>query len=370
MVDKPMTHFLENLYTTPCDDHPSKVFHSRKIGLVIMAGGLATRLGLNVPKGMIPFSPIMKKSVFQIFAEKVLAFEACYHTSVPLAIMTSVATDAETKAFFQKNHFFGLSPENVSFFVQDSLPFLTEEGKPFLDKNGHPVLGPDGNGKVFTSFYKALFSDWKKKGVEAISLIPIDNPLLDPFHPQFFQAVFSGHDIACACMKRNHEKEEVGVFIEKEGKVSIVEYSELQEELKKRHDKIWANLSEYAVSFDFVEKAAFHAIPLHNASKMYEGQSIIKQEYFVFDHLPFASKAAVIPLSRELYFAPIKRKDGEHSIKSAESAYMEKDKKRFSELSKKACLQDIELCQQAYYPTKEYLRWIQEGRFQEGYDSF
>ncbi len=54
-----------------------------------MAGGQGTRLGWEGPKGCFPISPIRKASLFQIFAEKILAARRRYGTGLRWYIMTS-----------------------------------------------------------------------------------------------------------------------------------------------------------------------------------------------------------------------------------------------------------------------------------------
>ena len=44
---------------------------------------------------------------------------------IPLYVMTSPATDAPTKEYWEKNDFFGLPRDEVLFFQQGTLPCLT-----------------------------------------------------------------------------------------------------------------------------------------------------------------------------------------------------------------------------------------------------
>lgn len=53
--------------------------------------------------------------------------------SLPWYIMTSFATDAPTKEFFEKNNFFGLEKDQVVFFKQEEFPCITPEGKIILE---------------------------------------------------------------------------------------------------------------------------------------------------------------------------------------------------------------------------------------------
>lgn len=47
--------------------------------------------------------------------------------------MTSEATDAETKQFFERHAFFGLPRDNVVFFRQDDMPCVFPDGRLILE---------------------------------------------------------------------------------------------------------------------------------------------------------------------------------------------------------------------------------------------
>jgi len=320
--------------------HPSPILENKKIGCLLMAGGQATRLGIDAPKGVIPVSPLKHKSLLQIIAEKIAAFSKCYKTAVPLAIMTSRDSKGEIIDHFEKNDFFGL--KEVSFFAQPSLPLLDMNGELFFDETGEPLQGPDGNGSLFSTCLPAV-EQWAN--IDALSIIQVDNPLIDPFHPAVLSPIFSGHDFVAAAIARADLTEPVGLFVEQDGRTAVVEYSEID---PNKLDCKWANISFFAATPDFAKKAALHKLPLHTAKKNFRGNEVWKAEYFIFDHLPFAENPAVIPIDRSLFFAPIKNKKGKDSIESAQRAMIERDRARLQELGR-ATEEAVELPQGAYY---------------------
>src|SRR3972149_8197563 len=117
-----------------------------KLGCLILAGGLGSRLGHEGPKGTYPITPIRKKSLFQLFAEKIRAAENRYQTTIPLAVMTSPQNHEETIRFFETHNYFGLKKENLFFFSQHELPLLDEKRYPLS------VKAPDGNGYALRYF--------------------------------------------------------------------------------------------------------------------------------------------------------------------------------------------------------------------------
>src|SRR5581483_6615607 len=99
------------------------------------------------PKGMFAIGPVSGKSLFQIHAEKGLALSRRYGKAMPFLVMTSPATDAETRAFFKAHHCFGLPEGEVAFFCQGTMPALDRAtGKLLLEAPGRLFVSPNGHG--------------------------------------------------------------------------------------------------------------------------------------------------------------------------------------------------------------------------------
>lgn len=349
---------------SPYAIHPVPFFYRRRLGVLIMAGGQATRLKNHLPKGVIPFSPIFQKSIFQIIAEKIGAFSACYDATVHTAIMTSDATDGATKAHFSLHNNFSLP--SLDFFVQDSLPLLDMDKQLILHQD-HILKGPDGNGKLFHTFVNSgLMNKWKEAGVEAIAIINCDNPLIDPFHPGLFFPLFQGHDLAAAAIERTDPAEHVGLYASDHGRLTVVEYSEIDPEKASSRDaqgKLlfrWANISFFACLPEFVEKAATCTMPLHMAKKHVLGKEVWKAEYFIFDTLCKAQNPSLVPIEREEYFAPVKSTTGPTSIVEVQKAVMIRDKTFLQKLGKIPEEGPIELPQSVFYPRKDWNHPVEE----------
>src|SRR5690606_6060818 len=89
-----------------------------KVAAFTVAGGQGTRLGYDGPKGTFGVTPVESRSLFQVFAEKVLAASRRYGTSIPWLIMTSHANHEATRSYFRENRYFGLPEAEVIFFRQ------------------------------------------------------------------------------------------------------------------------------------------------------------------------------------------------------------------------------------------------------------
>lgn len=303
--------------------HPYAPFFSKQVGFVLLAGGQGTRLGSDIPKGMVPIPP-SGKTLFEIFLRRMVGFHTLYKTWPSCGIMTSSETDTATRSFIEQNKYFGIPKEYVSFFCQSSLPLLDEQGNPFFE-NGTLVQGPDGNGKVFASFcHQGIAQAWKNKGIQAVSFLNIDNPLMDPLLPALFSPLFDeGKKGSFATILRRSALEKTGVFLLHNHRLHVVEYSEIPDTL--RHATTaqgtllhpWANISVCALPMDTIQQLALCDLPLHFAQKMRGSKSIYKPEYFIFDTFPFVPSFSLVPLDRTRWFSPIKGKTGQDSLEQA-----------------------------------------------------
>lgn len=325
-----------------------RLIEKGNVGALILAGGQGTRLGHPGPKGTYPISVVHNKSLFQLCAEKVLAASHRANRPLQLAIMTSKENDEETRTFFSKHHFFGLSPSQVYFFVQKSLPFLNASGNLFLHKPWQIGEGANGNGGSLLHLVQSgILQNWFDQGIEMITVIPVDNPLADPFDAQFigFHSQ-KKNEISLKCTEKTDPDEKVGVLVKRGGKCEVIEYTELSEDRKIERESngklkhCCANLGLFCFSLSFIQKIAEKEdlLPLHRAWKKLEyidDQGIIqtpstpngwKFETFIFDWLPFSDRVSALLYSREECFAPLKNKTGNDSPETVRLALQNRDR--------------------------------------------
>src|SRR5205823_4665151 len=123
-----------------------------EVAVVLVAGGQGSRLGFDHPKGLYPVGPVSGKSLFQLHAEKVLARGRKYGVRIPFLVMTSHATHAETEDFFRQHEFFGIDPEDITFFRQGTMPALDlTTGRLLLEAPGRLFTSPNGHGGTLTA---------------------------------------------------------------------------------------------------------------------------------------------------------------------------------------------------------------------------
>lgn len=296
------------------------------MGAILLAGGMGTRLGYPHPKGIYPILPGL--SLFEIFARKVK--EASHLAKRPLffAIMTSPDNDAETRGFFSSRQYFGLDEKQLFFFSQGSLPMEDDEGRPLKQQ------AADGNGSLFLHFDQSgLLSLWEEEGIQFLNILLVDNPLADPFDPNLlgFHAK-SGADVTVKCIERRSPEEKVGLLVENQGKLSVVEYSEIDpsENRARNPDTTlkhrYANLSLFCLSLPFAKSLATKSFPFHRAKKPLStapGSPLAwKKERFIFDLLPFAENPKLLVYPRETCFAPLKNREGPDSPETVRAAFI------------------------------------------------
>ena len=214
--------------------HGESALSRGEVAVLLVAGGQGSRLGFDHPKGMFAIGPVSRKTLFQIHSEKVLALSRRHGKPIPLLIMTSHATHAETVAFFERDDYFGLPREEVSFFQQGTMPALDlATGRLLMESPGALFLSPDGHGGTLTALAKSgLLAKLSRRGIRQVFYLQVDNPLVRIADPEFL-----GHHLAARAevssrvIAKNGPKEKMGVLASVGGRCTIVEYSDLSDEL-------------------------------------------------------------------------------------------------------------------------------------------
>ena len=311
-----------------------------QVGCVILAGGHGSRFSYPQPKGTFPITPIKKKSLFQLFSEKVRAAQNHYEAFLPTAFMFSNENEEECKTFFEKHDHFDLVPPPFSF-TQSTLELLNE------DKTPAGIHACDGNGSFFYNFYHTgLWEMWYDFDIKYVTVLQIDNPLSLPFDEEFIGLHHNqARDITLKAVKKNAPKEEVGTFVEKDQHLSVIEYSEIKEDLE---EYPFANISYLCFSMDFIKKIALlgpDALPRHYATKKIPSlnKTLIKQEYFIFDALEHTDKSALFVDERAHCFAPLKNQNpsSPSSPQAVEKALQHSYKTLFEEYAQTSLPQDL-----------------------------
>lgn len=306
-----------------------------KVAAFLVAGGQGTRLGFDGPKGMYPVTPVKKKSLFQLHAEKLLAMSKKYGKQIPWYILTSETNNDQTIEFFNKNDFFGYDIADVIFFIQDMIPGLDRQGRLILDAPDHIFKNPNGHGGSLKALWeKGAVTDMKNRGIEHIFYFQVDNVLTRICDPAYIgYHVLGESEMSNKVVHKSSPEEKTGILCLIDGKLGLVEYSDLDKEnmYALNEDgtlKFWGgSIAIHIFDIDFVElenKNGFK-LPYHLAEKSIpyinkkgklvkpEDKNGIKFETFVFDALLDTKKSVSIEVDRNKEFSPLKNSSGDNS---------------------------------------------------------
>ncbi len=309
-----------------------------KIAAFVVAGGQGTRLGFDGPKGNYPISPVRNKTLFQIFAETIKAACEKYQADIPWYIMTSPVNYEQTLNIFRENSYYNLGKENIFIFQQATMPNFGLDGKILLADKGTIAVSPDGHGGSLKALYESgALEDMKNRGVDFMSYWQVDNPLIKIIDPLFIGLhKLDSSEMSSKALLKNHPKEKVGNFCLVDGRVTVIEYSDLPDELSEKRNSDGSLVFElgsiaiHIISRSFVEELNSEgdfSLPFHRAVKKIayvdeKGRLVkpaepngIKLEMFIFDALPLADNSVILQTVRSEEFAPVKNATG---IDSAE----------------------------------------------------
>lgn len=320
-----------------------KAIRGGKVGAVLLAGGMGTRLGSDDPKGMYNIGKTKTVYIFERIIENLLDVVKLSDTWIHLFIMTSDKNHEKTTAFLTAHKFFGYKPEYVHFFMQEMAPAADYSGKVYLESRSRISNSPNGNGGWYSSMAKGgMLQVVKQEGIEWLNVFAVDNVLQRIADPVFVGATIEKHcAVGSKVVRKNAPDEKVGVMCLEDGKPSIVEYYELTEELMNARNEKGDPAYNFGVILNYLlhvpdmEKIASANLPLHIVEKkipyMDEAGNLIKPETpngykfetLILDMIHMMDSCLPFEVERKHEFAPIKNKTGVDSVESAQQLCQE-----------------------------------------------
>lgn len=308
-----------------------------KVGAVLLAGGMGTRLGSDDPKGMYNIGLTRDVYIFERLIVNLMEVVNEADAWVPLFIMTSDKNKEATEKFLKEHAFFGYNPEYVWFFKQDMAPASDYEGKVYMEETWKMSTSPNGNGGWYASMEKEGINQIvHEKGIEWLNVFAVDNVLQRIADPVFVGATIQKKcAVGSKVVRKNAPDEKVGVMCLEDGRPSIVEYYELTEELMNAKDEKGEPAYNFGVILNYLFREADlktmleQKLPLHVVEKKIpyindaleyvkpETPNGYKFEGLVLDMIHQMDSCLPFEVVREKEFAPIKNKTGVDSVESA-----------------------------------------------------
>ena len=308
----------------------------KKYGIVIMAGGNASRLDLDIPKGCLKLNINNKKiSIFEIYINQLKNFYEKYNVYIPLYIMTSSSNYKNTKKFFKDNNYFKYPKDKIVFFKQNNLPILDINGKILLKNKYNILFGPNGNGDVFNSLkYNNLIKKMKKNNLEYILFSTIDNVLTNLIDFKFIgSTIYNNYNLATKTILKNDENDKNWVFCKYDNKPYMIPSRYLNNDINNKKDNnnnfVYRdkNITYHLININEIIKYSNIKLKYHRAFKknnymnnngefiIADKQNTFKFEKFIFDAFEYSNDMLLYRID-EKEFCTIKNKE---DIKKAEN---------------------------------------------------
>ena len=206
---------------------------------------------------------------------------------------------------------------------------------------GEDILAEDECGGIFLSMKRnGIIYDMETRGIEWAFIGGVDNVLVNMVDPVFLGLAIEEKVLAAGkSVVKAEPNEKVGVFCKRNGKPSVVEYSEISPEMAEAKDEngslvygeshILCNL----FSVKAIEEISQNDLPYHSAFKKAnyldkDGNLVIgdkpnsyKFEAFLFDAFESLDNMAIMRVKREEEFAPVKNAEGVDSPATARELY-------------------------------------------------
>ena len=274
-----------------------KALREQKIGAVLLAGGMGTRLGSDDPKCMYDIGITKPVYIMQRLIENLMDVVREAGVPVPLFIMTSDKNHEKTVGFMEEMDYFGYDKDMVRFFKQDMAPAVDYNGKVYMEEKYRIATSPNGNGGWFLSM--------------------------------------SGCATGAKVVRKVTPDEKVGALCLEDGRPSIVEYYDMTPELLEAKDENGNPAFNFGVILNYLfrekdlERIVNDALPVHVVEKKIpymdkDGNEVkpeepngYKFEQLAVDLVHELDTCLPYEVLREKEFAPIKNKTGIDSVESA-----------------------------------------------------
>ena len=286
-----------------------------------------------------------KVSIFEVLAQNFLRAKKIYNVDINWYVMTSNSNKEDTIKYFRENNYFDLNKDNIKFFVQNDIPVIDENGKIIIGEDYLIKTASNGNGGIYEVLEEQnILYDMTKKGIEWAFVSGVDNILVNPIDPIFVGLTIKNGDvIAAKTVKKIDPNEKTGVYCKKNGKIGVIEYNEISDDLRNARDLNGDLLYSQSniISHLYSTKALYLLkdvnLNYHRAHKKmnYINENLedviptepnaYKFEKFIFDAFENFNNISIMSVKKEEEFAPVKNAEGPDSPATAIELYKRKE---------------------------------------------
>ena len=308
-----------------------------KVGAVLLAGGMGTRLGSDGPKGVYNIGITHDVFIFERLIRNLMDVTDEAGCFVHLFIMTSDKNHEATVNFLKEKDYFGYNGNYVHFFRQEMAPAADYNGKVYLEEKWKLSTSPNGNGGWYSSMVKSGMTDiMRESGIEWLNVFAVDNVLQRIADPVFIGATkLANCSVGAKVIKKAAPDERVGTICYEDGHPSVVEYYELTDEMRDALTDDGKPAYNFGVILNYLfrvpelQSIVDAKMPLHVVEKKIpcldgNGEKVspqkpngYKYETLILDMIHLLDTCLVFEVERSREFAPIKNPTGIDSVESA-----------------------------------------------------
>ncbi|MEB3299059.1 MAG: UTP--glucose-1-phosphate uridylyltransferase [Candidatus Sericytochromatia bacterium] len=271
-----------------------------RVGLVILAGGMATRFSWDQPKALFPIH-----EGISFLGWKLIWAHDQMGDGAPVYIMTSFHTHDAIARHLEENAWFGLEADRIHLFRQGRLPRMNLDGTPFAGLPGHDAEAAPGHGDFGPMFRSSgLLGEFLAEGGRTLLFSNVDNlgatpdPLLIGHHLQ------SGKPMTAeVAAKAPGDKGGAPALVA--GRLQLVEGFALPEAFDQ---ETLTHFNTATYMFDATALDRDLDLPWYVVEKNLDGQRILQFERLAGD-LSTVLDLGVAVVDRSLRFIPVKSQD-------------------------------------------------------------
>jgi len=299
-----------------------------KVAVLMVAGGLSSRMKTRVLRGDLPIGPVTDRSIFRLQGEKIGAIQKRFAPAMQWLVLTSPGIHSATLRSFKSNGFFGVPSDGIRFFQQATLPVLDMDGRPIDLGDGRFLENPTGHGGMLEALKEtSLLQELIRRGVDYLFYFQYPNVLeqvCDPVMLGYHHE--NGFDATTKAITEYDPEEKMGRCTEKNGSLHILEYHFLKEvSMNSWLHTTPASIGTHVWSVSFLERCIRNGIQLPYHRIVYhdpfvDPYPLQKVEQFIFDLLEYTTKCGLVLVGKNREYAPVKTPKGRDSLESAQKA--------------------------------------------------